>query len=73
MVTYSNECHVIELKLWDGEEAHENGLKQLCGYLGSLNPDKGYLIIYDQRKSSQKEWKQDTVTIDCKEIFTVWV
>jgi len=73
VVTYNRECHVIELKMWDGEKAHENGLKQLCGYLDSLGLDKGYLIIYDQRKSSQKEWKQDAISFGGKEIFAVWV
>ena len=73
VVTYLNECYVIELKLWYGEKAHENGLKQLCGYLDSLNLNNGYLIIYDSRKSGQKQWKQDKIMIDGKEIFMVWV
>lgn len=73
VVTYSNNYYVIELKLWHGEKAHMDGLNQLCGYLDSLNLNKGYLIVYDSRKSFQKEWKQDRIIINGKEIFAVWV
>jgi len=71
VITYLNNSYVVELKMWYGQKAHEKGLKQLSRYLDILNLDKGYLIIYDTRKSSKQ--KQDKVSVNNKQIFAVWV
>lgn len=74
VITYHNKCYVVEMKIWHGEKAHQRGLKQLCGYLDSLNMDRGYLLIYDFRKK-KKEWKQEEISMKeaGKEIFSVWI
>jgi hypothetical protein len=73
VVTYLNKKYVVELKLWRGQKAHENGTRQLSDYLDRTGLDKGYLIIYDLTKKGQKEWKREKIAVDNKEIFAVWV
>jgi hypothetical protein len=73
VVTYLAQKYVVELKIWKGPKAHEKGLSQLCDYLDRLSLDKGYLVIYDFTRAGQKEWKQDRVKVNEKEIFMVWV
>jgi hypothetical protein len=73
VVTYLSQKYVVELKIWRGLKAHERGILQLCNYLNQLSLDRGYLVIYDFTKSGQKEWKQDRVSVNGKEIFMVWV
>ena len=63
----------MELKIWRGQKAHENGIKQLTDYLERVGIDQGYLVIYDFRKTEPKEWRQETITRDGKEIFSIWV
>jgi hypothetical protein len=62
---------VIELKLWRGQQAHENGLDQLVGYLDSLALDEGALLIFDQK--GVKEWKVGDVVWKGKRVLVVWV
>ena len=73
VVTWSDKKYLVELKIWHGQKAHNKGIKQLCDYLDKINLDKGYLIIYDFRKPGNKKWKHDTIKIDKKQIFMVWV
>jgi hypothetical protein len=73
VVTYLKQKYVVELKIWKGSKAHERGLSQLWDYLDRLNLDRGYLVIYDFTKAGQKEWKQDQIKVNGKEIFMVWV
>ena len=63
--------YIIELKVWRGENAHKQGIIQLAGYLERQNCDQGYLLIFDVR--DKKEWKQEHLQQDGKDIFTVWV
>lgn len=71
VVTYLKYKYVVELKIWNGPKYHKEGIKQLCDYLDIQGLDKGYLIIYNFNKS--KEYKQEIVNVDGKEIFMVWV
>lgn len=73
MVTYLDRKYVVELKIWRGPKAHENGIKQLEDYLERAGTKKGYLVIYDLRKDAQKEWRQETIAGDGKGIFAIWV
>lgn len=73
IVTYMNSKYVTELKIWKGEKAHQKGLNQLMDYLERQNLKKGYLVIYDFRKTSRKEWKKDQIGLNNKEITMVWV
>jgi len=72
VITYHKECFVVELKIWHGEKAHQNGLSQLVEYLDNLNKDRGYLLIYDFRQE-KKEWKQERISTGGKDIFAVWI
>ncbi len=71
VVTYGSQRHVIELKRWDGEKAHQKGLRQLSDYLDIYSLKEGYLLIYDFNKG--KEYKQTRIEFQDKQIFAVWV
>jgi hypothetical protein len=72
VVTYGKEQkEVIELKIWRGEEYHQEGLKQLSDYLDFQGIKNGYLLIYDFRK--EKGYKSEQIRFEDKEIFAVWV
>jgi hypothetical protein len=71
IITYGTFRYIIELKVWRGEKAHARGLGQLAGYLERQHCDRGYLIIFDFR--DKKEWKQEQIQQDGKDIFAVWV
>jgi hypothetical protein len=73
VVTFFKERYIVELKIWRGPQAHEKGVKQLTDYLERLNADRGYLIIYDLRKSGEDEGKMEKMMVDGREIFMVWV
>ena len=69
-VTYHEHRYVVELKLWYGEKAHENGLDQLTDYLDRMGLEEGYLLIFDHRKS--KQWIDRDLVWKGKKIFAVW-
>ncbi|MCU0286869.1 MAG: AAA family ATPase, partial [Acidobacteria bacterium] len=73
VVTYNSQKYIIELKKWYGEEAHQKGLRQLSDYLDRQNQNSGFLIIYDSRRLSNRIGENETVNIDSKQIFMVWV
>ena len=73
VITYENKKYVLELKRWQGEEAHQKGIKQLCDYLDIVGLREGYLVIFDFTKNKKKEWQKDKITINNKEIFLVFV
>ena len=70
-ITYYEHKYVAELKIWRGDKAHKEGLKQLVEYLDRLNLNKGYLIIFDH--SEAKEWTIKRIRTKGKKIFAVWV
>lgn len=71
VITYLKEKYLVELKIWRGEEYHKKGLKQLSDYLEINELDCGYLIIYNFNKT--KEYKSETIMVDSKKIFAIWV
>lgn len=71
IVTFRRFRYVIEMKLWYGEVYHQRGLRQLSQYLDIHALDKGYLLIFDDRKD--KTWEARTIAHEGKEIFAVWV
>ena len=73
MIPYLTHKYVIELKVWDGQTKHQKGVQQLADYLEAQNLGKGYLVIFDFRKTTQNEWKQDRMHESGKDIFAVWV
>ena len=74
-ITFLNQKYIVELKIWRGEKAHQKGIKQLSDYLERQNQEKGYLVIFDFRKSSQEalQKKQEWIRTTEKEIFAIWV
>ena len=61
VITYLKEKYLVELKIWRGEEYHKKGLKQLSDYLE----------INEFNKT--KEYKSETIMVDSKKIFAIWV
>ena len=67
VVDYLGQQYVIELKIWRGPAYHEEGEKQLAGYLDKLHLDQGYMLTFNfnQKKSTGVQEK----LIDGKRIF----
>ena len=49
----------------------EKKIKQLIDYLDRQDCTTGYLVIFDFR--NKKEWKQEKIQAEGKDIFAVWV
>ena len=47
---------VIEIKLWYGEKALQEGLEQTAKYMDTCNATEGHLVIFDRPKS--KSWDE---------------
>ncbi|MCP4149290.1 MAG: PD-(D/E)XK nuclease family protein [bacterium] len=73
VVTWGSSRYVVELKLWRGLKAHEEGLRQLEGYLERTNLSKGYLVIFDTLKQKKHDWSYKTIRVGNKEIFMILV
>ena len=71
VITFNGFKYIIELKIWRSKKYHEDGLKQLAGYLDLENQCKGYLVCFNFNKN--KEYKSASLECDGKEIFAVWV
>jgi hypothetical protein len=73
VVTFDNKKYIIELKIWRGASYHQDGIRQLCGYLEAQNETTGYLLIYDLRKESGLIGKSELIETDGKKILAAWV
>ena len=71
VITCQNKRYVIELKRWYGPKKHQEGLEQLSDYLDTCSLQEGCLLIYDFRKN--KEYRQEQISFQDKQIFAVWV
>jgi hypothetical protein len=71
VVTYLQQKYIIELKIWHGIKAHEKGLMQLNDYLERQGVNKGYLLIFDNRKKASSQ--EQIFPLGDKEIFAFWV
>ena len=71
VITSQDKRYVIELKRWYGEKYHQRGLQQLSDYLDIYSLKKGFLLIYDFNKG--KNYKEELIPFQDKEIFAVWV
>ena len=71
VITYLKNKYLVELKIWRGEEYHQKGLKQLSDYLDNQELKVGYLLIYNFNKN--KEYKNEKIMFEGKEIFIAWV
>ena len=62
IVVFKNEKFVVELKLWKGEKAHEEGLAQLKAYMQAESVEQGYMLIMNKNKSKEfKEWEEEGI------------
>jgi len=61
-VEYQGEMHALELKLYYDSYTESEGLEQLNRYLDRLGLERGYLVIFDRRKTKSWEdkiyWKE---------------
>lgn len=71
IITFNKKEYILELKLWYGEKYHQDGLKQLAGYLESRNHNTGYLVAFNFNKN--KEFTSQWNEVDGKKIFEVIV
>ena len=71
VITYNSFKYIIEMKIWRGLKYHEEGIKQLCDYLDIYSLDRGYLLVFNFNKN--KEFKEEILNIEGKEIFQVYV
>jgi hypothetical protein len=65
VITYNSFKYIIEMKIWRGSKYHEDGVKQLCDYLNI------HLLVFNFNKN--KEFKEERVNIEGKDIFQVYV
>ncbi len=71
VITWQNRRYVLELKIWHGPKYHQDGLRQLSDYLDIYSLKEGYLLIYNFNKN--KEYRQEQIAFEDKQIFAVWV
>jgi hypothetical protein len=71
VITYLKQKYIVELKIWRGEEYHQQGLKQLADYLESQNMERGYLLSFNFNQN--KEYKDEEIRVGNKKIFAYWV
>ena len=70
VITYNSFKYIIEMKIWRGSKYHEDGVKQLCDYLDIHGLNRGYLLVFNFNKN--KEFKEESVNVEGKEIFQVY-
>jgi hypothetical protein len=55
VIDFNDQQFIVELKIWKGEQKHEEAHKQLIDYLNSKNKTEGYLLTFDFRKRKAKK------------------
>jgi hypothetical protein len=53
VVVFNNEKYIVELKIWHGENAHQQSIKQLKHYLELESVKKGYMLILNKNKKKK--------------------
>lgn len=71
IIQYNSSKYVIEAKVWQGEKAHESGLKQLNNYLEIEGLKRGYLLIFNF--NDNKQYSNSEYPVEDKWIFEVIV
>lgn len=54
IVDYLGEQFIVELKIWHGNEYHEQGRQRLTEYLDYYHQDKGYLLSFNFNKKKEQ-------------------
>jgi hypothetical protein len=70
LITYYQHRYLIELKIWRGQQAHENGLDQLVDYMDRVGLVEGALLVFDHKEKNR--WKHEEIEWKGKRIFVVW-
>ncbi len=70
VLDFNKEQFIIELKIWRGEQSHEEAYEQLSGYLDTMNMDTGYLLTFDFRKNHYKDVGCDVKGVPTDSIST---
>ena len=73
VITYGGEEHIIELKIWHGEEYRKKGIAQLEEYLDSRNADRGYLLSFSFLKNKENVCRKLDESETTKDILEVVV
>jgi len=73
VITLEKQKYIVELKIWRGVTYHQKGILQLCDYLNRQNQNKGYLLIYDLRKETNKQGEWEKIEKNGKDIYVAWV
>ena len=73
VITYGGEEHIIELKIWHGEEYRKKGIAQLEEYLDSRNADRGYLLSFSFLKNKEYVCRKLDESETTKDILEVVV
>ncbi len=73
VITYGGEEHIIELKIWHGEEYRKKGIAQLEEYLDSRNADRGYLLSFSFLKNKEYVCRKLDKSETMKDILEVVV
>lgn len=71
VITYGNEKHIVELKIWNGEAYRIKGIEQLTQYMEEQGVSKGYLLTFNFNKN--KKYTAEWINFINKEIFEVMV
>lgn len=71
IVDYLGTRHIIELKIWHGNEYLKRGEKQLLEYLDYYHTDTGYLLSFNFNKHKKPGTRE--ITLQGKHIFEVVV
>lgn len=73
VITYGSEEHIIELKIWHGQEYRKKGIAQLESYLESRNAKKGYLLSFSFLKNKEYVCRKLDESETTKDILEVIV
>ena len=73
VVTYGDEEHIVELKLWHGEEYRKKGIAQLENYMESRSAKNGYLLSFSFLKEKEYVSRMIDINDANKSIFEVVV
>jgi len=72
VIDFLKQQFILEMKIWYGENKHEEAYEQLVGYLKSKNIDNGYLLTFDFRKKGDDNFSENKwIEWNGKRIFDV--
>ena len=71
VIDYNGSQHVVECKIWHGDEYNRRGEEQLAAYMEAYHVDKGYLLSFNFNKKKNAGVK--TIIYKGKELLEVVV